>query len=64
MSELTQEAAASPGNGFGELVDKEWRSLCEVGDRTSPSEYPDMLLITHKELSWAMAEAFILAKTS
>lgn len=30
--------------------------LCEFDDRTSPEEYPDMVLVTADELSWLMTE--------
>lgn len=55
--------ATEPGQ-FAVLVDEEWQRLLDKDDRTSPEEYPDMCLITKLELSWAMAEAFILAKSS
>lgn len=43
------------------LIDQEWQELCEKADRNSPPEYPDMVLIDHRELSEAMAEAYLLA---
>lgn len=38
-------------------VDEAWQELSEVGDRTSPEEYPDMCLITHDELADFMGRA-------
>ena len=34
-----------------------WRDLCEKDDRTSPTEYPDMALITFAEFAAIRAEA-------
>lgn len=38
--------------------DKAWLDLSEVTDRTSPTEYPDMCLITSEELADYMHGAF------
>lgn len=32
------------------LCDEAWQELVEKNDRTSPSDYPDMALITREEL--------------
>jgi hypothetical protein len=57
------KASANSGPGpLQRLGDQEWQILCEKDDRTSPPEYPEMLLITRNELGAAMAEAYILAK--
>lgn len=49
-----------------EAVEREWRSLLEKGDRTSPTEYPEICLITREELAEAMLAALesALANTS
>lgn len=39
-----------------------WSELCEVDDRNSPEEYPDMCLITQNEL-WAFMDAAVEAAT-
>ncbi len=66
MTDDNEVQAATPDRTepgpFSHLVEQEWRNLCEVSDRTSPAEYPDMCLITHHELAGAMTEAFFLAK--
>lgn len=37
-------------------VDQEWQYLCEKVDRTSPAEFPDMVLITRDELGEAISQ--------
>jgi len=37
--------------------DEVWQELCEKDDRTSPVEYPDMVLISREELSGIIAAA-------
>ena len=44
-----------------EVADDHWQRLCDVDDRTSPAEYPDMCLITREELGDAIADAVALA---
>ena len=44
------------------LCDKEWQGLLDKDDRTSPADYPDMVLITRVEFGGAMSEAYLLAK--
>lgn len=34
-----------------EAIDDLWQDLVEKDDRTSPSEYPEMALITHDEFA-------------
>lgn len=46
---------------FSALVESEWQTLLAKDDRTSPEEYPEMLLITRSELAGAMSEAWFLA---
>lgn len=36
------------------LVDEAWQNLLDKDDRTSPLDYPDMCMITKKELADAM----------
>ena len=45
-----------------ELTQNAWDDLINKDDRTSPSEYPDMALITSEELAeyMAMAIEFVL----
>lgn len=44
-------ATAVDREAVATLVDRLWQDLCEKDDRNSPAEYPDMLLISHDELS-------------
>lgn len=52
----------SPPSGEGEvrrhaeIVDHIWQGLLDKDDRTSPEEYPDMVLISRDELSGHIAE--------
>lgn len=67
MSETEDKSVSvtveNAGPGPLELLgDKEWQNLLEKDDRTSPAEYPDMVLITRAELGGAMCEAWLLAK--
>lgn len=57
-SGLTVEPSQSVEVGAGAvtelgsvLAEKPWRELLEKDDRTSPSDYPDMCLVTFDELS-------------
>jgi hypothetical protein len=49
--------AAAGGKGDGFSPDDAWQELVEKDDRTSPSEYPDMALITREELAEFMGSA-------
>lgn len=51
-SRILDEPASEPSlANVSALVDQAWRDLLEKDDRTSPSEYPEMVLITHDELA-------------
>jgi hypothetical protein len=64
MTDARIMAADETGRGpLSLLCDKEWQDLLDKSDRTSPSEYPDMALITRVEFGGVMSEAFLLAKT-
>jgi len=39
-----------PAYKFEEIVRDEWQALLDKDDRTSPAEYPDMVLVTREEL--------------
>lgn len=41
------------------IVDREWQSLLDKDDRTSPEEYPDMCLITREELHGVVNAALL-----
>lgn len=42
-----------------DLIDEAWRELLEKDDRTSPAEYPDMVLITRDELAEIVTRVFV-----
>lgn len=50
-------APSSPVVGREELATEVMEWLCELPDRTSPEEYPDMMLVTADEVT-----SFILAR--
>lgn len=39
------------------MIETLWKDLIEKNDRTSPAEYPDMVLITKEEFSEALRNA-------
>jgi hypothetical protein len=43
-------SAEKPSDEIPDVVERVWREICEMTDRTSPAEYPDMALITLDEL--------------
>lgn len=63
MSDTNNATGPKTGPGPLELLaDAEWKTLLEKDDRTSPSEYPEMALITRNELSAVICEGYLLAK--
>ena len=51
-------SAALSGGGWSEAADWLVREVCELPDRSSPDDQPEMLLVTCTELHWIAMEAF------
>lgn len=59
---MTTMAADDTGPGpLSQLCDREWQDLLEKDDRTSPAEYPDMVLIARNEFGSVISEGYLLA---
>ena len=57
LAALTAPATSlGPPRRHAEIVDFIWQGLLDKDDRTSPEEYPDMVLISKDELSGHIAE--------
>lgn len=53
----TDDNPMTDTTSLSELVREAWQDLMDVDDRNSPAEYPDMCLITSKELAEFMGRA-------